>query len=135
MQVLGGGCPVEQLAAVSLQPSQRETGKIRQDDLLILGLAAANHDPLVRPDPQMLTGNQAYMSFSNGEHGCPYAAQEIAKVIAEAAIEVLLDRLPDVLLAVPADTLTWRPSPLFRGLSTLPVKFTRSRRYGVIARW
>ena len=98
--------------------------QIRQGDLLILGLAAANHDPLVRPDPQMLIGNQAYMSFSNGEHGCPYAAQEIAKVIAEAAIEVLLDRLPDVLLAVPADTLTWRPSPLFRGLSTLPVKFT-----------
>jgi cytochrome P450 len=56
--------------------------QIRKGDLLILGLAAANHDPLVRPEPQTLTGNQAYMSFSNGEHGCPYAAQEIAKVIA-----------------------------------------------------
>jgi cytochrome P450 len=98
--------------------------QIRKGDLLILGLAAANHDALVRPDPQTSTGNQAYMSFSYGEHRCPYAAQEIAKVIAEAAIEVLLDRLPDVLLTVPADALTWRPSPLFRGLSALPVKFT-----------
>jgi cytochrome P450 len=98
--------------------------QIRQGDLLILGLAAANHDPLVRPDPHTSVGNQAYMSFSYGEHGCPHAAQEIARVIAEAAIEVLLDRLPDTLLAVPADMLTWRPSPLFRGLSTLPVKFT-----------
>ncbi|MBP2320819.1 cytochrome P450 [Kibdelosporangium banguiense] len=98
--------------------------QIRKGDLLILGLAAANHDPLIRPDPQMSTGNQAYMSFSYGEHRCPYAAQEIAKVIAEAAIEVLLDRLPDVTLTVPADALTWRPSPLFRGLSALPVKFT-----------
>ena len=98
--------------------------QIRKGDLLILGLAAANHDPLVRPDPQASIGNQAYMSFSRGEHQCPYAAQQIAEVIAEAAIEVLLDRLPDVTLMVPADALTWRPSPLFRGLSALPVKFT-----------
>lgn len=98
--------------------------QIRKGDLLILGLAAANHDPLVRPDPQASIGNQAYMSFSRGEHGCPYAAQQIAEVIAEAAIEVLLDRLPDVILTVPAEALTWRPSSLFRGLAALPVKFT-----------
>ncbi|MGW4060575.1 cytochrome P450 [Amycolatopsis sp. NPDC004747] len=98
--------------------------QIRKGDLLILGLAAANQDPLVRPVPQASTGNQAYMSFSHGDHRCPYAAQEIAKVIAEAAIEVLLDRLPDVVLAVPAEELEWRPSPLFRGLAALPVRFS-----------
>jgi cytochrome P450 len=97
--------------------------QIRKGDLLILGLAAANHDPLVRPERRMSVGNQAYMSFSSGEHRCPHAAQEIAKVIAEAAIEILLDRLPEVVLSVPADALTWRPSPLFRGLSALPAKF------------
>ncbi|MET8850811.1 cytochrome P450 [Amycolatopsis sp. NPDC004625] len=100
------------------------SSRIRQGDLLILGLAAANQDPLVRPVPQASTGNQAYLSFSHGQHRCPYAAQEIAKVIAEAAIEVLLDRLPDVALSVPADELAWRPSPLFRGLAALPVRFT-----------
>jgi cytochrome P450 len=98
--------------------------QIRTGDLVLISLAAANHDPLVRRDPQASVGNQAYMSFSRGEHGCPYAAQQIAEVIAEAAIEVLLDRLPDVRLSVPADTLTWRPSPLFRGLMALPVEFT-----------
>lgn len=97
---------------------------IAKGDLLILGLAAANHDPLVRPDPHAAYGNQAYMSFSHGEHSCPYPAREISAVIAEAAIEVLLDRLPDVMLTVPADALTWRPSPLFRGLSALPVTFS-----------
>ncbi|MDQ7807297.1 cytochrome P450 [Amycolatopsis sp. A133] len=101
--------------------------QIRTGDLLILGLAAANRDPLVRPVPHASTGNQAYLSFSHGDHRCPYAAQEIAKVIAEAAIEVLLDRLPDVVLAVPADALEWRPSPLFRGLAALPVRFTLAR--------
>lgn len=98
--------------------------RIRKGDMLILGLAGANHDPLIRPDPHASIGNQAYISFGYGEHGCPYPAQEIAKVIAEVAIEVLLDRLPDVMLSVPADTLTWRPLPLFRGPSALPVTFT-----------
>lgn len=98
--------------------------QISKGDLLVLGLASANHDPVVRPDPQAWQGNRAYMSFSHGEHQCPYPAQEIAEVIAEAAIEVLLDRLPDLALTVSADALTWRPSPLFRGLSALPVKFT-----------
>ncbi|WP_433180229.1 cytochrome P450 [Actinoallomurus sp. CA-150999] len=108
-------------AACDVQLGGRQ---LRKGDLLILGLAAANHDPLVRMDPLTSIGNQAYMSFSHGSHRCPYAAQQIAEVIAEAAIEVLLDRLPDVFLTVPADALTWRPSPLFRGLSALPARFT-----------
>jgi hypothetical protein len=69
-------------------------------------------------------GNQAYMSFSHGEHGCPFPAQGIAATIAQAGIEVLLGRLPDVRLAVAADALVWRPSVWMRGLSALPVKFT-----------
>ena len=36
----------------------------------------------------------------------------------------ILDRLPDVDLAVPADKLTRRPSPWLRGLTDLPVHFT-----------
>ena len=37
---------------------------------------------------------------------------------------MLLDRLPDVDLAVPARPLTRRPSPWLRGLAELPVRFT-----------
>jgi cytochrome P450 len=64
------------------------------------------------------------MSFSHGEHGCPYPARELAEIIAQTAVEVLLDRLPDVRLAVAANALVWRPSFLMRGLSALPVTFT-----------
>ena len=39
-------------------------------------------------------------------------------------IEVVLDRLPDIDLAVPAESLTRRPSPWLRGLTELPVRFT-----------
>nr|WP_221468120.1 cytochrome P450 [Saccharopolyspora phatthalungensis] len=99
--------------------------RIREGDLLVLGLAAANTDPLVRPDCGTGTvGNQAHLSFSHGEHGCPFPAQEIARLITTTSIEVLLDRLPDVALAVAPDALVWRPSVWMRGLTALPVTFT-----------
>ncbi|MFD9426721.1 MULTISPECIES: cytochrome P450 [unclassified Streptomyces] len=98
---------------------------IRAGDLLILGIAAANGDPQIRTHASALTGgNNAFLSFGHGEHRCPFPAQETAEVIARTGIEVLLDRLPDVDLAVPAEALTRRPSPWLRGLTDLPVRFT-----------
>ncbi|WP_304450707.1 cytochrome P450 [Nocardiopsis sp. YSL2] len=99
---------------------------IRQGDLLLLGLAGANHDQRVHqgvhgPGRQ---GNHAHLSFSHGEHGCPFPAREIAETIAVTGIEVLMDRLPDLELAVPAAELRWRPSPWVRGVASLPVTFT-----------
>jgi cytochrome P450 len=64
------------------------------------------------------------MSFAHGEHSCPFAAPEIAQIIARTAVEVLLDRAPDTELAVPAEDLRWRPSAWMRGLYSLPVTFT-----------
>lgn len=99
--------------------------RIREGDLLVLGLAAANTDPRVRPDSYADSGvNRAHMSFGHGEHGCPFPAPELAEIIARTTVEVLLDRIPDVELAVPADTLQWRPSVWMRGLYSLPVVFT-----------
>ncbi|MEU6847592.1 cytochrome P450 [Streptomyces sp. NPDC046716] len=98
---------------------------IRAGDLVLLGLAAANADPQVRTDASVLTGgNNAHFSFGHGEHRCPFPAQEVAEVIARTGIEVVLDRLPDIDLAAPADALTRRPSPWLRGLTDLPVRFT-----------
>jgi len=99
--------------------------RIRQGDLLVLGLAAANADPQAHPSSFMDSGaNRAHMSFGHGEHGCPFPAPELAEVIARTAIEVLLDRVPDVELAVAPEELRWRPSLWMRGLFTLPAKFS-----------
>ncbi|MCX5558597.1 cytochrome P450 [Streptomyces sp. NBC_00038] len=99
--------------------------RIRSGDLLILGLQGANSDPQVRTDGSALTGgNNAHFSFGHGEHRCPFPAQEVAEVIARTGIEVVLDRLPDIDLAVDAGSLTRRPSPWLRGLTELPVRFT-----------
>jgi cytochrome P450 len=98
---------------------------IRAGDLVIVGLAGASADPRVRPAVHGdAGGNHAHLAFGTGDHGCPHPAPELAEVIARTAIEVLLDRLPDVRLAVPEDELQWRPAFHVRGLSALPVRFT-----------
>jgi cytochrome P450 len=84
--------------------------RIRKGDLVALGLAAANTDPQVRPDAYAAAmGNHAHMSFSHGEHGCPFPTQEIARILTATGIEALLDRLPEVALAVKPNELVGRP--------------------------
>ncbi|WP_017606468.1 cytochrome P450 [Nocardiopsis alkaliphila] len=99
--------------------------RIRRGDMVLLGFAAANQDPITHAARgRGERANHAHLSFSHGEHGCPYAAREVAEIIAATGIEVLLDRLPDIELAVAPDQLRWRPSPWVRGVAALPVTFT-----------
>ncbi|MFI0734323.1 cytochrome P450 [Streptomyces sp. NPDC021225] len=99
--------------------------RIRKGDCLMLGLAAANADPDVRPDFRAgAAGNQAHMAFSHGTHGCPPVARELAEAIAMAAIEVLIDRLPDVSLSIAPEELEWRSGLMMRGVSAMPVEFS-----------
>ncbi|OEJ38872.1 cytochrome [Streptomyces agglomeratus] len=100
---------------------------IKAGDCLVLGFAAANTDPQIWPEGHVgAEGNSSHLSFSNGEHRCPYPAPQLADVMARTAIEALLERLPDVMLAVDPQELSWRPSIWMRGLTTLPVSFTPS---------
>ncbi|MYU11343.1 cytochrome P450, partial [Streptomyces sp. SID8361] len=99
--------------------------RIRAGDLVVLGLAAANADPLLWPDtPVGHAGNHSHVAFSGGEYGCPVGGPETARVIAETAIEVLLDRVPDLTLAVEPEELSWVDSFWYRCLDSLPVTFS-----------
>ncbi|MFE0450362.1 cytochrome P450 [Streptomyces sp. NPDC058914] len=99
---------------------------IREGDCLILGLAAANTDPQIWPESHVGAENSAHLSFSNGEHRCPYPAPLLADVMARTAVETLMEHLPDLVLGVETEELTWRPSIWMRGLTSLPVRFTPS---------
>jgi cytochrome P450 len=99
--------------------------RISPGDMLILGWAAANADPQVQPPAHGAgAGNRAHLSFGHGDHGCPFPAPELAEIIARTAVEVLLDRLPDIELAVKPDELLWLPSFWVRRLAALPVRFS-----------
>jgi cytochrome P450 len=85
----------------------------------LISFAAANDDPMLERQHSEL--NNSHLAFGAGPHACP--AQEQAQLIAEVAIEALLKRLPDIQLAVPEPQLTWRPGPIHRALTSLPVEF------------
>ena len=87
---------------------------------VVISFAAANADPALITDQR--TGNRAHIAWGAGLHACP--AQNPSRLIALTAIETLLDALPDVRLAVPADELRWRQGPFHRALTALPVRFT-----------
>ncbi len=100
--------------------------KIKEGDMLILGLAAANMDPAVRPDLMVpVHGNRSHLAFSGGPHECP--GQDIGRAIADTGIDALLMRLPDLHLAVLEDELEYESSLLSRRLVELPVQFTPQR--------
>ncbi|MFJ6852031.1 cytochrome P450 [Streptomyces sp. NPDC091271] len=97
--------------------------QIKEGDLLVLGLAAGNLDPDIRPDSGVsVHGNQSHLAFSGGPHECP--AQNIGQAIIETAVDTLLHRLPGLRLSVPAGELTSTASTWEARLDTLPVEFT-----------
>jgi hypothetical protein len=96
--------------------------EIKAGDMLLLGLAAGNTDPEIRPDLSVpVHGNRSHLAFSGGPHECP--GQDIGRAIADTGIEALLARLPDLELAVSEGELTWRGTLMSRHLTALPVAF------------
>ncbi|MEV6206159.1 cytochrome P450 [Kitasatospora sp. NPDC051914] len=97
--------------------------RIKGGDMLLLGLAAGNVDPAVRPDlAKPLFGNRSHLAFGSGPHECP--GQDIGRAIAETGIDILLTRLPDLRLAVPEAELAWTSAWISRHLVELPVQFS-----------
>lgn len=94
---------------------------------ILISLSACNNDPAISG---AFLGNRSHLAWSIGPHACP--ATRLASLIAETAIDQLLDALPEMRLAVPADELTWRPGPFHRALAALPVVFPKSSSLNVM---
>ncbi|AYF76752.1 cytochrome P450 [Nocardia yunnanensis] len=87
---------------------------------VVIGIAACNTDPAIRGG--QFTGNRAHLAWGVGPHACP--ASSIAYLIAQEAVDQLLDALPEIRLA--ETELSWRPGPFHRAVTALPVEFTPS---------
>ncbi|MFJ6574227.1 cytochrome P450 [Streptomyces sp. NPDC091292] len=97
--------------------------RLKEGDLLVLGLTAGNLDPEVRPDAAVaLHGNKAHLAFSGGAHECP--GQGVGQSIIETAVDVLLHRLPGLRMSVPTTGLTSTASTWESRLDTLPAEWT-----------
>ncbi|MGV9456072.1 cytochrome P450 [Streptomyces sp. NPDC003635] len=96
---------------------------VRAGELVLVLVEGANFDPAAFPDPHTVdlgrANSAAHLSFGGGRHYCPATA--LGRKHAEVALDVLLDRMPGLRLAVPIEQLVWRTGFMKRIPERLPV--------------
>ncbi|MEY9860066.1 cytochrome P450 [Catenulispora sp. GAS73] len=95
---------------------------ISTGDAVILAPHAANRDPRVFPDPDVFDPIRApnpHLAFGHGSHYCIGAS--LARLELTEALVRIAARLPELKIAVAADTLRLRDNHLTGGLAELPV--------------
>ncbi|WP_435282743.1 cytochrome P450 [Streptomyces koelreuteriae] len=109
------------LARIALEDVDLHGHRIRAGEAVYVSYLAANRDPEVFPEPDRIDPGRApnpHLALGNGPHYCTGAV--LARLQTELLLATLLDRLPDLRLAVPADQVEWRRRTMIRGPRTLP---------------
>nr|WP_307622681.1 cytochrome P450 [Streptomyces sp. V3I7] len=95
---------------------------IRAGDVVYNAYVAANRDPDAFPNPDALDFDRTgvpHLAFGHGPHHC--LAAIMARMEAEVMITAVLDRFPEIRLAVPPGEVEFQRQGLIRGPRTLPV--------------
>ncbi|GGN51738.1 biflaviolin synthase CYP158A2 [Streptomyces albiflavescens] len=110
------------LSRIALEDVEISGVRIRAGDAIYVSYLAANRDPDVFPDPEAIDFSRIpnpHVSFGFGPHYCPGGM--LARLESELMVDVLLDRMPGLRLAVPPDQVPFRTGALIRGPANLPV--------------
>ena len=97
---------------------------IPQGELVFAALASANRDERQFKNPASLDlgrEDNKHVAFGFGAHYCLGAP--LARLEAQIAFQTLLQRCPELRLAVPRGRLRWKRGLVLRGLRALPVAF------------
>jgi len=112
--------PVQATLRVAREDVEIGGQAIEAGSLLLVGIGAANHDPDVFAEPERLDVGRdpnPHLAFGFGAHFCLGAP--LARLEGEVAFRALLERYPHLALAEEAPQ--YRPNPVLRGLTSLPV--------------
>jgi cytochrome P450 PksS len=96
---------------------------IQRGEMVLAALASANRDETVFANADELDITRAknkHLAFGMGSHYCVGAP--LARMEGAIAINLLVQELPNLRLAIPAEQLRWRSTQIVRGLEALPVK-------------
>lgn len=118
-------------------PIERATMRFAAEDILVEGgltisrgdavslvLAAANRDPAQFDEPDrfdITRSSNRHLGFGQGIHYCLGAP--LARLEGQIAYQAVLQRYPQLQLAVDPAQLRWRTIPILRGLQHLPLKW------------
>ncbi len=100
--------------------------QVKAGDVLLVSLSAANRDPEAAGqsadtfDPSRVPAS-GHLAFGHGIHRCIGA--ELARMELRIALPKLLNRFPDLALAVPESELEFRQLSFVFGIERLPVTF------------
>ncbi|GAA0915133.1 cytochrome P450 [Streptomyces thermoalcalitolerans] len=96
--------------------------RMRAGDVVHVSYLAANRDPDVFPDPGSVDFSRSpnpHVAFGSGPHRCP--GGPLTRLVTELLVDALLDRVPGLKLAVPADQVPFGKGTSLRGPESLPV--------------
>ena len=115
--------PVQRTARRALRDTEVAGVPVRQEEIVVLLLGAANRDPKVFERPDVFDvarpGAGRHLAFSSGIHYCLGAS--LAKMEGEVALRALYDRFPDLTLV---DTPHRRPTSNLRGFDQMTAALT-----------
>ncbi|MFH8349568.1 cytochrome P450 [Streptomyces sp. NPDC018045] len=98
------------------------SARVKKGEMILLSLDAVNYDSTAFPDPTSFTPARTpnpHLRFGYGRHHCPGA--HLVRRQSEVAFRVLLDRLPDIRLAVPPADVPWHPNRMAIMPAEVPV--------------
>ena len=116
--------PVQMIAPrYALEDVELHGQIIPKGSTVMVGIAAANWDDRVFANPERLDitrRSNRHIAFGLGIHFCLGAP--LARLEGRIAFRVLLERFPNLRLAVRPEQVEWRSSLALRGLKSLPVR-------------
>lgn len=106
----------------ALEDVEIEGRLIREGELVMVSLAAANRDPHQYADPEELDVTRRtadHLAFGHGAHQC--LGRQLARTVLRHSLTALLRRFPGLRLAVPAEEVGLRHDMQVYGVHRLPV--------------
>ncbi|MEV5238469.1 cytochrome P450 [Streptomyces cinnamoneus] len=104
------------------QDARLGDAEVKEGDMILLSLDAVNYDPAAFSEPEEFDPARSpnpHLRFGYGRHHCPGA--HLVRRQSDVAFRVLLDRLPEIRLAVPPAEVPWHPNRMAIMAAGLPV--------------
>ncbi|WP_405650763.1 cytochrome P450 [Streptomyces sp. NBC_00019] len=110
------------LLRMAVEDIELDGATIRSGDGVVFSTSVINRDENVYPAPDSLDWHRStrhHVGFGFGIHQC--LGQNLARAEMEIALRTLLERLPTLRLAAPADEIPFKPGDTVQGMLELPV--------------
>lgn len=112
------------LVRVATEDVELPSGVVRKGEGVIASFAGANFDPSVFPGPEVMDPRrgttQQHLAFGRGAHYCLGA--NLARMELQEILGVLVERLPELALAGPAEDVPWTEGNIIVRPARLPVR-------------